>query len=405
MRTIIKYFYLFLVLIILFGCADSEVDSAFIASLKDRPAHVDSLSVSDSQLFFSFAKETQSVNVKASDSFTVSSSQDWIEATVIGTNVNITVAQNTSSILRNGYVTVSLNETQLAERISIIQEGDNRVIQLDPSSFDLNAKKQDIKLKVTVDSSWILEIPSSVTWISSDTKSGNTSKEVVLHVLENNSLDDRQTTINVKTSDQVISSPVSIVQRGKGLSLSADELKFHSDKETHDIMVLTDYDFSVSTNASWLSYSIDGKTISITASASTDPETRTAIVYVYLNASNGSVLAVKELKVSQDGIGYHLELSQESISTSYNAFSTTITINANEDWDISVSDSWFTVSQTYGSGDTIVTVNVEANTNTATREGTITVTGQHTGRHSISVKQTGSNSIDFGDFGSEENWD
>lgn len=73
----------------------------------------------------------------------------------------------------------------------------------------------------------------------------------------------------------------------------------------------------------------------------------------------------------------HISVSKTSIAFEYSGGSETFVIEADCDWNLRASSSWFTVSQTSGSNKATITVTAPANNSTTWRNGTITVTSSN----------------------------
>ena len=86
--------------------------------------------------------------------------------------------------------------------------------------------------------------------------------------------------------------------------------------------------------------------------------------------------------------GNTLEVSPSSVNKSSPAGSETISVTSNVAWSASESLDWISLSSTSGSGNGSFTINLTANTSTAPRSGSVTVTGGSITRY-ITVNQDG----------------
>ncbi|HPR89143.1 MAG TPA: BACON domain-containing protein, partial [bacterium] len=72
---------------------------------------------------------------------------------------------------------------------------------------------------------------------------------------------------------------------------------------------------------------------------------------------------------------YYLTVTPASQSVANSAGSTTFALSSNTSWTVSDDAAWLTVAPASGSNDNTLTATYEANPNTTSRTGTITVVG------------------------------
>ena len=100
-----------------------------------------------------------------------------------------------------------------------------------------------------------------------------------------------------------------------------------------------------------------------------------------------------------------LTVNPSSLNFASAGGSNSFSVESNISWNVSSSDSWCTVSPSYGSGNGNVTVNVAANPDPAARQTTITISGA-TLSSSITITQDPNiedPSIGRNDFGNDDN--
>ncbi len=140
------------------------------------------------------------------------------------------------------------------------------------------------------------------------------------------------------------------------------------------ISVTANYYWTASTNASWLSVaqsadSANGSLIITALSSNTDIASRTDTVFVTMDDAK-----TQAILVTQAGAEPLFSVSDTTLSilTSEAAIKT-FSIASNVDWVVSSSDSWLSMDMTTGSGNAVITLSTEANTDTITRETFVTV--------------------------------
>jgi hypothetical protein len=109
-----------------------------------------------------------------------------------------------------------------------------------------------------------------------------------------------------------------------------------------------------------------------------------------VEATNCTGSGTVSFNYTKPGGGGNLSLSQSSWSPSSSANTLNINVTANIGWSVATSDgSWLTVSPTSGSNNGSFTISTTANSLTASRSGTITVSGGGVGSQTVNVTQAG----------------
>lgn len=207
-------------------------------------------------------------------------------------------------------------------------------------------------------------VSSDQSWMSAS-RSGNT---ITVNYNSNSSGSNRSGRITINgcldtyvTIDQTTdsSSVCSLVVGNTSLS-------FTEVAGSASITVTSEETFTVSDDQSWLTATINGNEVLISASENTSETTRTALVTVV-------GCETQTIAVTQSGTTSicTLSVSESSLSFGSNAVSQNINVTSTENFTVSSSPSWISTAV---NGSTL-TINVSENTASSSRNATITVSG------------------------------
>ena len=205
MKNILRYASVLLVLAGFASCVEQE--PVWVAPTK-------TMSIEQSNLVFEPAGGTSSFTVKAENSFTVATDRDWCTATASGSQVTVTVGENTSNETRYSRVTLTSGSETLG--ITVHQSG-LIVKGFSVSDQVLNSKNHTLEYEYSTNG--VLNISSEDPWISVS----KTSDKVTIAVESNTTGAVRTGTVSysigsVKSSFSIVQSPAFTVNDGWKLS-------------------------------------------------------------------------------------------------------------------------------------------------------------------------------------------
>lgn len=167
MKNILRYAFVLLAFAGFASCVEQE--PVWVAPTK-------TMSIEQSNLVFEPAGGTSSFTVKAENPFTVATDRDWCTANASGSQITVTVGENTSNETRYSRVTLTSGNETLG--ITVHQTG--LIIKgLDVSDQELNSKQQTLEYEYSTNG--VLSISSSDPWLSVS----NTSDKVTIKVEAN----------------------------------------------------------------------------------------------------------------------------------------------------------------------------------------------------------------------------
>ena len=170
------------------------------------------------------------------------------------------------------------------------------------------------------------------------------------------------------------------------MNISTSSLSFTGAGEQKTFTITSNTNWTVGSNASWLTVSpssgSNNGTVTATATGNTTTTQRTATITV-----NAGVTA-QTINVTQEAGTSSLSVSPASLSFAASGGQQTFSITSNTNWTIlSTDSSWVKVSPASGSNNGTVTVTIAENTATTQRTATITVNGTGITAQTISVTQ------------------
>ena len=156
------------------------------------------------------------------------------------------------------------------------------------------------------------------------------------------------------------------------VTVSPESLNPDFNSQTLDLTVSANVDWSIRSDASWISFRPSGgvkgspTTVKVSIEANKEFDSRNAII----NIVSGSNI-IKTVNVVQ-GYVMSAQSSVSSLILSGEATQQSFTITANGDWTLNSGESWMKISPANGGkGETTVTVSADANEGDSSREGNI----------------------------------
>ena len=345
------------------------------------------LTVSKSSITLGHAANSSGTfNVTSNTSWSVTGNKSWIHyspsSETGNKTVTITVDENTSTSSRSGTVTVKTSDNSISKTVTISQQGATvqKTLTVSKSSINLgHAANSSSTFNVTSNTSW--SVTGDKSWMHFSPPSGTGNKTVTITVDENTSTSPRSGTVTVKTSDNSIAKTVAITQQGatvqKTLTVSESSIILsHAANSSGTFNVTSNTSWSVTGDKSWIHFSPSSysgnKTIIITVDENTSTSSRSGTVTI--KTSDNSIS--KTVAITQQGANEqkNLTVSRSSITLGYAANSSgTFNVTSNTSWTTSDNQNWIKRSSSSGSGNKTITVSVDENTTSSSRNGSVTV--------------------------------
>ena len=311
--------------------------------------------------------ESYDITVTSNTDWTVVESLDWASVSLASgsadSTVTVTVDANTTTSPRSGTITIG------GQAHSLSQNGAAAFVTIDPSLKTAVSAGESYDITITSNTDWTAT--ESLDWASVSLASGSGDSTVTVTVDANLTTSPRSGTISIGEQTHSLS------QNGAAAFVTIDpSLKTAvSAGESYDITVTSNTDWTATESLDWASVSLASgsgdSTVTVTVDANLTTSPRSGTITIGGEAHS----------LSQNGAAAFVTIDPSSKTAVSGGESYDITVTSNTDWTATESLDWASVSLASGSGDSTVTVTVDANLTTSPRSGTITIGGE---AHSLS---------------------
>lgn len=156
-------------------------------------------------------------------------------------------------------------------------------------------KTGSFAVSVSDNSDWVIEDLTTQTWLSATKTEG----KVTFSMEENSSLYERVAKIKVVSADKNLSKIIVIKQHGNTPTIILDNnaLKFKNPGDNGIVNINSNMSWSLSSDASWLSWEVNGNEVKLIATANPETGERTGVVIV----NTDSPVFNKAITVTQKG--------------------------------------------------------------------------------------------------------
>lgn len=215
-------------------------------------------------------------------------------------------------------------------------------ITLSSKTVEVNFESNEHAINVTSPYSWRAE--SKNDWISLTCNNGIAGTEELKFVCDRN-LDEseRKGTIVIKNEDFGLATELYVIQKAfiPKLVINQDNLYFTEKGGSDIIKVSSNFNYSVSNNANWISCNKVEEGVKVTASASDVANERTAQVTIYSEKYN----LTYEVEIVQKAFEPEISIDKEELYFDAGGGCTILIITTNSEFSISESADWITCSQ------------------------------------------------------------
>lgn len=333
---------------------------------------------------FKVAGGSQTVNINANVAWTAAASDDWVTLSATsGTSsadIVLSAKENTGSTARSATVTVQSKSGNVKATVKVTQAGSQ--IAVTPTAMTFGVDGATEEMTITSNTAWSL-LPSE-SWLQLSKTSGTGNDKVNVTVGQNPSDKKRTATIAVRNSKGATVQTVTVDQVATNLAVSPGSLSFGPAGETSQITVTANSDWSLQSDASWLTLSKtsgagnDKVTVNVQENSGQDARS----CEISLKNSAGTV--VQTIAVTQDA--YTLTLSPDYLEFDAAAGSSTFAVATNTSWTAKASASWVSIDRSTGTGDDNIRVEVTANDGDNERTATVDITAGNQNK-SVTIRQ------------------
>lgn len=209
--------------------------------------------------------------VKGNVPYQVNAGADWMTRTLSGNaeeEIVFIVSPNKSTASREAIITVTSEDGSLVRTIQVVQEGEDLLLNVTPSSFSLTSDSQTLTLSVETNTRYRLS--SSAYWLMSNMTGVGEWKNPTFTVSANESTVSREATITVTSEDGSLVRTVRVVQEGEAvyLEVSPSSISAASEGGRFAFTVNSNTQYTLtSSDTGWIN--IEGNIIIVAANTST----------------------------------------------------------------------------------------------------------------------------------------
>ncbi len=264
------------------------------------------------------------------------------------------------------------------------QAAQNDYLTISPDNHTVDAKVNQVTTNISSNISW--SASSNVTWISPSPESGSQNASLTINIQENTGSDQRNGTITISSS--IGNKEITIVQeapQSQFFSVSPLNHSVGPDASSLTSEINANVSWTASSNADWFSFSPESgsqnASLTINIQENTGSDQRNGTITISSSIGNKEITIVQEAPQSQ-----FFSVSPLNHSVGPDASSLTSEINANVSWTASSNADWFSFSPESGSQNASLTINIQENTGSDQRNGTITISSS-IGNKEITIVQ------------------
>ena len=346
--------------------------------------------VSDTSIELKSTTESGTFDVESNTGWSVVSKPDWLEVTPTNgakgkTTLTVTPQDNPNTTQRSGSIVIGRDDFSGNKTVSVTQVG-KTFGDLD-SQMDFPNTGGNQSLTINTDGQWTASTATS--WIHLSPQSGSGEETLMVTVDANPGKGERTGSIAVSVGNTT--QTITVVQVGRYINISYDNLLTNSQPATIQLSVASNMEWSASSTSNWL-------TVSPTSGKGDATLTLTVTDNSSVNSRTGSILfktadEEKEISITQPGRTLSVSATEISIDEE-GGTSDPITVTTDGTYTVTSSESWATISQS-GNSFTVTAAALTGDTRTTTI--TVSLTGLKNGEslfRNIKVLQRGA-SQDF----------
>ena len=399
------------------------------------------LTVDKSSLSFGYSGGSDSFTISSNVSWTVTSSATWctVSPSSGSNNGTVTVKASENTTTDDRTATITVTGGGITRTIAITQksksefeindygndsdlDGNSLVVNTTSLQFDATAATKDISL--TGNDNWTAT-SNATSWCTVSPASGTAPSTIKVTATANNTTSSRTAIVTIKGTQSDKTFTVTVTQKGVEWTLDASPttLQFDASAGTKNISLTGNDNWTATSNAtSWCTVSPTSGTapgtIKVTATANSGTSSRTATITIK-GTYSGKTITVSVTQKGNSGFdvnpyggdsnldGYSLATNTTSLNFDAAASTKDISLTGNDNWTVTSSVSWCTLSPTSGTAPGTIKVTVQKN-NSSQRTATITIKGSKSGKTlTVNLTQSagGSTGFDREGYGSDTDLD
>ena len=347
MNTVMKKLFYFLTIlgIVFTAC---ENGSGIEDENKVTP-FVPEISITPTTLNFSCNGGERAVDIIANFEYEVTERASWITIEQTDEGLLVVVDENKNTAERSAFISITNSQYDITKTIDVVQEAWVPKIDIAQQNIEVEFGPAEYEVAVTSPYSW--EATTKNDWIEVKTETGIAGEEVLkFSVKRNEEMQERKGTITIKNSNYNLVAELYVTQKAFApeINIEHESLNFTAESGIQEVVIISNFEYEVSTNADWITLSKTDKGIAVTVSNYAEVEERTADITVHKEKYNIS----KVIKVSQGAFAPEIKIDHDILNFAVDGGTQEVLITSNFEYEVSTIADWITLSKT----DDVITV-------------------------------------------------
>ena len=246
-----------------------------------------------------FETGSYSISVTSPYSWDAVSKNDWIivnsKAGIAGTKeLKFSVKRNEEEEIREGTIVIKNEDYNLIAELYVVQKSFTPSIVIEPEALSFTVEGGEQNIAIT--SNFEYEISTSADWVSYK----KTEKGLTIIVPNNKEVEERSAVVTISSEKYKISKTIKVAQGAfvPEITIDTEIIEFAAKSSAKDVAITANFEYEVSTSASWVTYSKKQNGITVSVSNCGKIEERTANITI----SSGMYNISKTIKIRQKGL-------------------------------------------------------------------------------------------------------
>ena len=246
-----------------------------------------------------FETGTYSISVTSPYSWRASSDNDWIivnsKTGIAGTKeLKFSVKRNEEEEIREGTIVIKNEDYNLIAELYVVQKSFTPSIVIEPEALSFTVEGGEQNIAVTANFEY--EISTSADWVSYK----KTEKGLTITVPNYTEVKERSAVVTISSEKYKISKTIKVAQDAfvPEITIDTEIIEFAAKSGAKDVAITANFEYEVSTSASWVTYSKKQNGITVSVPNYGKIEERTANITI----SSGMYNISKTIKIRQKGL-------------------------------------------------------------------------------------------------------
>ena len=281
------------------GLFITSCESGGIEEENGGSAIIPEITYSPKLLEFDSKGGEQEVVITANFEYDVTENADWLSINRVKNGVKVLADKSEQTSARTANVVISNDKYDIRKIIEVRQGAYAPKIKLSQQTVECEFEPDTYSVDVTSPYSWTAE--SNNDWLIVESTMGIAGTEkLTFSILRHEEEKERKGTIVLKNTDYNLIAELYVIQKAfvPSITIEPKSLNFVAEGGEQEVVITSNFDYKVSTNADWIEYSRGENSLKISVSGAISSEKRTADIVI----SNDKYNISEIINISQDGV-------------------------------------------------------------------------------------------------------